>query len=218
MKEERFVKAAELTGGSSLAPRWGEGEPWSEAFKVTNLAFVQSHDQGRIGSLLDRLVPAGGAFLQSDRLALGWRDLQGIGLEVAGQGRSSICLRLPGQGSRSMDLAVKIMLRNPAGERSRVLLRHWETDLRTLQRPPAVCLVPPMRLTQRDQVWALIMPFGELGSRTPRGEGARMLELLQRQMADDLAGRGLVLGDVPQVRWWRGIPFVIDYFDLTAVA
>lgn len=160
--------------------------------------FFQTYDEGRATDLLGKL-------------ALG-RQLTGVSL--IGEGMHFRCWREKKTGS-PMDLVLKIATQEFLSDVGN--LEVWRSCLAKM--PIGTELMPPMAVLPvkvgLTESIGIVMPFG------PDGENkcsTWWLPLGDRLAAfiDNARLNGLVLGDVPQIRCWEGIPVLIDISDLRA--
>ena len=158
--------------------------------------FFRTYDEGRAVDLLSKL----GA------------GRQVTGISLIGEGMHFRCWR-ESKSQGQMDLVLKIANQEFLSEVAnlgawRTLLEHMPADTDLM--PPIALL--PIKVGQIDSV-GMVMPFGpDLEDRCstwwqPINEPINAFK-------DGARLNGLVLGDVPQIRCWEGIPFMIDISDL----
>ena len=189
LKEAPTVKLPEETSRRGLRDA-DVLKDWPARYSSLLDAFTRQFDRGRVADLLESPERA----------------------EVVGHGRSSTCYRMKMRGA-PMDLAVKALDVSPDDPHGRVTLLQWEAALNRALAQPLIPLIPPARLIKGERAWGLVMPFGEVRCQGPMADIPDLADLLST-MTGSLAGRGLCLGDVPQIFTWQNIPFVVDLFDL----
>jgi hypothetical protein len=92
-------------------------------------------------------------------------------------------------------------------------LRRWNEAMNLAKSLEQAVLVPPMDVLQQHGVMAIVMPKGQNVSR----QGARAVNSMLHETARALGQVGLVLDDYPQIREAQGVPFIVDWSDLTFV-
>lgn len=169
-------------------------------------AFYKAFDAGRLRHAAQSLAK-GGAF---------------PGFETVGAGMHFRCFvetpGVPGLGSR-LRLVLKIASKEFISEVGNAA--QWAARM---QMVAGEALVPPFEIlhlqaetTKGAETVALIMPYG------PDPESCRSEWWLPRdddflrQFYLGLSKRDLHLGDLPQMRCWDGIPFIIDFSDLRPI-
>jgi hypothetical protein len=150
--------------------------------------------------------------LAVDLLAKLGAGRQVAGTSLIGEGMHFRCWR-ESKAQGQMDLVLKIASREFLSEVAsiagwRALLANMPIDTDLM--PPIAVL--PVKVGQIDSI-GMVMPFG------PDGEdrcSTWWQPIRDRLTAfkDGARLNGLVLGDVPQIRCWEGIPFMIDISDL----
>jgi hypothetical protein len=160
--------------------------------------FFHTFDEGRAADLLVRLA--------SGR--------QVTGLSLIGEGMHFRCWREMKTG-RPMDLVLKIAKKEFLSEVGN--LETWRSVLAKM--PVGTDLMPPiavlpLKVGTVDSI-GMVMPFG------PDGENKcsawwEPVEINLTVFREEAKKSGLVLGDIPQIRCWEGIPFIIDISDLRA--
>jgi hypothetical protein len=93
-------------------------------------------------------------------------------------------------------------------------VRRWKDAMDIARSIDQVDLIPPMEVLSIGDSLAVIMPKGD---EVPRAKG-RKLEAKLLDTARALGKAGLVLDDYPQLREVAGIPFIIDWSDLSFVS
>ncbi len=162
-------------------------------------AFFRAYDEGRIADLLGKL--AAGQKIP--------------GLSLIGEGMHFRCWREKSAGS-DVDLVLKVASQGFLSEVGNVAA--WRASLAKM--PIGTDLMPPiavvpLKVGAVDSI-GMAMPYGPVDE--------DKCSAWWRPMADQLTGFkegarlcGLVLGDIPQIRCWDGIPFMIDISDLRAL-
>jgi len=159
--------------------------------------FFQTYDEGRA---LDRMT----------KLAFGSHL---PGLSLIGEGMHFRCWREERTGP--MDLVYKVANQEFLSEVGN--LSSWIAKLAKM--PSGIDLMPPNAMVlinyEGIETVGVTMPFG------PEPEdlcGAWWLPMTERlaEFKDRARHSGLILGDIPQIRCWNRIPFLIDISDLRA--
>ena len=92
-------------------------------------------------------------------------------------------------------------------------LRRWTEAMSLAKTLNDAVLVPPMDVINHHDLTAIVMPLGQNVSR----QGAKAVNSMLHDTARALGQAGLVLDDYPQVREAQGVPFIVDWSDLTFV-
>jgi hypothetical protein len=131
-----------------------------------------------------------------------------------GEGSHFAAWRLPPARGRAAAGGVDLVIKRagPRFEVSGAGAQRWRNALAAVRE---VELVPPLELLWVGDVLGLVMPYGEqtITNAQPHWQPVadRIVELRVQ-----LRSLGLALGDVPQGRCWRGVPFLVDWSDLVA--
>ena len=75
-----------------------------------------------------------------------------------------------------------------------------------------ISLLPPFEMLDIGGIAAYVLPFGEKRPHCQKTLSA--LALLWQRCREDLKEEGLKLHDLPQVRWHKDTPFIVDWSDL----
>jgi hypothetical protein len=159
-------------------------------------AFFQTYDEGRAMDLLGKLAAG----------------RQCAGLSLIGEGMHFRCWR-ESKAKGPIDLVLKIAKEDFLSEVGNLAI--WRTALANM--PIGIDLMPPtallpVKLGKVDSV-GMVMPFGP----DLEDKCSTWWQPIRDRLTTFKEGaglNGLVLGDIPQIRCWEGIPFMIDISDL----
>ena len=112
-----------------------------------------------------------------------------------------------------MPLAVNIA-KASFSKRGEAALARWEDAIRRARSLEGDSLIPPMDVVNAFGLTAIVMPKGKQVSQ----QGTRVLDSMLLETSRALGQAGLVLDDYPQVREALGVPFIVDWSDLKAIA
>ncbi len=162
-------------------------------------AFFRSYDGGRVADLFVKLAAG----------------RQVPGLSLIGEGMHFRCWREKKAG-RDLDLVLKVASPEFLSEIGNI--RAWTDSLAKM--PVDIELMPPIAMVPLKvgmvESIGIAMPFGPDDADRCSDWWQPMTDLVAAFKGGAKLG-GLVLGDIPQIRCWDGIPFMIDISDLRAL-
>jgi hypothetical protein len=158
--------------------------------------FYQAYDNARISGFLARVA----ALSETER-----RNLPGF----LGEGSHFQSFEV---AATPIHLAVSIA-KGSFHKLGDAALRRWSEAMTLAKSLEQAVLVPPMDILQQHGLMAIVMPKGQVVSR----QGAKAVNTLLHETAKALGQAGLVLDDYPQIREAEGVPFIVDWSDLTFV-
>jgi hypothetical protein len=158
--------------------------------------FYRAYDASRITSFMGRLA----AMSEGER-----RSVQGfLGEGIHFQSFEVAADPLP--------LAVNIA-KVSFSRRGEAALARWEDAIKRARSLEGNSLIPPMDVINSAGLTAIVMPKGKQVSHA----GGRVVDSMLLETSRALGQAGLVLDDYPQVREALGVPFIVDWSDLTAI-
>ncbi|MEI6397556.1 MAG: hypothetical protein WCO71_02185 [Pseudomonadota bacterium] len=158
--------------------------------------FYRAYDASLITSFLGRLV----AISQNER-----RSVSGfLGEGIHFQSFEVECYPMP--------LAVNVA-KASFSQRGEAAMARWEDAIRRARSLEGDSLIPPMDVVKASGLTAIVMPKGNLVSQG----GDRVIGSMLLETSRALGQAGLVLDDYPQVREALGVPFIVDWSDLTSI-
>lgn len=98
-------------------------------------------------------------------------------------------------------------------KRGQKALDKWQRAIEVARSLDEAALVPPMDVLNVFGLTAVVMPKGKV----PERSSTKMLDVMLLDTARALGQAGLALDDYPQVREAQGVPFIVDWSDLTFV-
>lgn len=89
----------------------------------------------------------------------------------------------------------------------------WQRAIEIARSLDDATLVPPMDISYGHGLMAVVMPKGRLPEKT----GSKLIDSMLLDTSRALGQAGLALDDYPQIREAMGVPFIVDWSDLSFV-
>ena len=115
------------------------------------------------------------------------------------------------QQAQQLQLQEEVVVTRVRGEAA---LARWEDGIRRARSLEGDSLIPPMDVIKCSGLTAIVMPRGKQVAQSC----GRTIDAMLLETSRTLGKAGLFLDDYPQVREALGVPFIIDWSDLTTIS